>query len=161
MTTQRAMFGAGCFWGVEDAFRQVPGVTAAAVGYAGGETDEPNYKQVCTGQTGHAEVVYVEFDPDQVDYDQLLDVFFAIHDPTQVDRQGPDVGTQYRSVIFYYDEDQETLAAAKMAELEFAGSFKRRIATQLEPAPTFWRAEDYHQQYAAKHGHSCAIKLPF
>ena len=153
-----ATFGAGCFWGVEAAFRQVPGVTDTAVGYAGGTTDNPTYKEVCTDRTGHAEVVQVTFDPDKVSYDTLLDAFWGNHDPTQKNRQGPDVGTQYRTVIFYHDDAQRAAAEASKAEIERSGRFKRPIATEIVPAQTFYRAEEYHQQYLEKRGlASCHI----
>jgi peptide-methionine (S)-S-oxide reductase len=152
MATEKATFGAGCFWGVEEEFRKIPGVLDAAVGYAGGTMDNPTYRDVCTDRTGHAEVVEVDFDPSVVSYDRLLDVFWNAHDPTQVNRQGPDVGTQYRSVIFTHSPDQESAARASRDRLDQSGRFRRPIATQIEPAPKFWRAEDYHQQYLAKRG---------
>lgn len=147
---RKAIFGAGCFWGVESAFRGVPGVSGAPVGYSGGVVAEPSYEQVCTGRTGHAEVVEVEYDPAKVSYDELLDVFFGLHDPTQKDRQGPDVGTQYRSAIFYNDEDQRRSAEA--AKERAQGSRKRPVATEISAAPTFYRAEEYHQRYFEKRG---------
>ncbi len=147
-----ATFGAGCFWGVEAAFRNVEGVTATAVGYEGGHADRPTYEQVCSHTTGHAEVVQVEFDPQQVGYEQLLDVFWHEHDPTQLDRQGPDVGDQYRSVIFFHDEDQEKAARASLEAEERSGRHRRPIVTQVVPAETFWKAEDHHQQYLEKRG---------
>lgn len=147
-----ATFGAGCFWGVEEAFRQVEGVTDTAVGYMGGTLDSPTYEQVCTGKTGHTEVVQVEYDPVRVSYEDLLDVFFRIHDPTQVNRQGPDIGWQYRSVIFYHTPEQAETAQAVKDELEAAKRFRQPIATTIESARTFWRAEEYHQQYYAKRG---------
>lgn len=149
-----ATFGAGCFWGVEEAFRRLPGVTETAVGYAGGHVDHPTYKQVCTDTTGHAEVVQVQYNPDQITYEQLLEVFWTSHDPTQVNRQGPDFGTQYRTVIFYHTPDQKEAAEASKRSLEASGVFRRPIATQIVPAETFWEAEDYHQQYLAKRGMS-------
>ena len=153
-----ATFGAGCFWGIEVAFRQVPGVISTAVGYAGGTTDAPTYEQVCTGRTGHAEVVQVEYDPARVGYDKLLEVFWGSHDPTQLNRQGPDVGTQYRSAIFFHDAEQEELAQASKAELEAAGRHRRPIVTEITPFEAFHRAEDYHQQYLEKRGlASCAL----
>jgi peptide-methionine (S)-S-oxide reductase len=152
MATEKATFGAGCFWGVEEEFRKVPGVLDAAVGYSGGKLDNPTYRDVCTDRTGHAEVVEVDFDPAVVSYDRLLDVFWNAHDPTQVNRQGPDVGTQYRSVIFVHSPEQEASARASRDRLEKSGRFRRPIATQIEPAARFWRAEDYHQQYLAKRG---------
>ncbi|HMF76252.1 MAG TPA: peptide-methionine (S)-S-oxide reductase MsrA [Bryobacteraceae bacterium] len=150
--TQKATFGAGCFWGVEAAFREIDGVTEALSGYAGGHTQNPTYKDVCTGNTNHAEVVEVEYDEDKVNYQQLLDLFWKSHDPTQLNRQGPDVGTQYRSVIFFHTPEQEKTARASKAELEKSGKFRRPIATVIEPAPAFYPAEEYHQQYLAKRG---------
>jgi peptide-methionine (S)-S-oxide reductase len=148
----KATFAAGCFWGVEDAFRQVKGVTSTAVGYIGGRTKDPTYKQVCTDSTGHAEAVEVEFDPTQVSYRELLAVFFQSHDPTQLNRQGPDYGSQYRSAIFFHDPGQEAAALEAKAALEKSGIFKKPIVTQIVPAPEFYRAEDYHQQYFEKQG---------
>lgn len=149
---QTATFGAGCFWGVEETFRTTKGVTATAVGYEGGKTRNPTYGDVCSHSTGHAEVVQVQFDPAQVSYEQLLDIFWANHDPTQVNRQGPDVGDQYRSVIFFHTPDQEKIAKASKEKLDKSGKLKRPIATQIVPAAEFWRAEEYHQQYLAKKG---------
>ena len=155
---EKATFGAGCFWGVEAAFRQIPGVKSTAVGYAGGNLANPTYEAVCTDRTGHAEVVEVEFDPGRATYGQLLDVFWNSHDPTTLNRQGPDVGTQYRSVVFYHSPEQEAEARDSKQRLEAAGKFRRPIVTQIEPAPTFYRAEDYHQQYLEKRGlSSCHI----
>lgn len=148
----KAAFGAGCFWGVESAFRQVRGVTDVAVGYMGGTFPNPTYKDVCTGRTGHAEVVEIDYDPQQVSYDDLLRVFFDIHDPTTLNRQGPDHGTQYRSAIFFYDAAQETAAKAVKDELDRAGRFPRKIVTQIVPATDFYRGEEYHQRYFEKHG---------
>lgn len=148
----KATFAAGCFWGVEDAFRQVKGVTSTVVGYTGGTTASPTYKQVCTGQTGHAEAVEVEFDPAQTSYRDLLAVFFQSHDPTQLNRQGPDFGTQYRSAIFYHDPQQQSEARSAETTLEKSGIFKRPIVTQIVPAGEFYRAEEYHQQYFEKQG---------
>jgi len=150
--TETATFAAGCFWGVESAFREVPGVLDATVGYAGGQTEEPTYRQVCTGRTGHAESVLVEYDPARVSYEDLLKVFFENHDPTQKNRQGPDVGTQYRSAIFTHSPEQEQAAHATVTKLTETGRFRRPIATEIVPATTFWRAEDYHQRYFEKHG---------
>ena len=150
--TETATFAAGCFWGVESAFREVPGVLDATVGYAGGQTEEPTYRQVCTGRTGHAESVLVEYDPARVSYEDLLEVFFENHDPTQKNRQGPDVGTQYRSAIFTHSPEQEQAAHATVTKLTETGRFRRPIATEIVPATTFWRAEDYHQRYFEKHG---------
>ncbi len=153
MTTEKATFGAGCFWGIEAAFRKVPGVVDAAVGYAGGHTQNPTYHEVCTDTTGHAEVVQVEFDPAKVSYEKLLDLFWKIHDPTQKNRQGPDVGAQYRTVIFYHSPEQEAAARASRDALAKSGKFVlRRIATEIVPAGPFWRAEDYHQRYLEKRG---------
>jgi peptide-methionine (S)-S-oxide reductase len=146
----KATFGAGCFWGVEMSFRRIDGVTGTEVGYAGGHTENPSYQEVCSHATGHAEVVQVEFDPARVSYEELLDAFFEMHDPTQVNRQGPDVGDQYRSVIFTHSDEQRRAAEARKAELEASGRFPRPVATAIEPAPTFWRAEEYHQQYMEK-----------
>jgi peptide-methionine (S)-S-oxide reductase len=148
----KATFGAGCFWGVEEEFRKVPGVTATAVGYSGGTTPRPTYEQVCTDQTGHAEVVEVDYDPAAVSYEDLLEVFWNNHNPTQLNRQGPDVGTQYRSAIFFHTPEQEAAARASRERLEKSGRFNRPIVTEISPAQTFWRAEDYHQQYLAKRG---------
>ena len=145
-----ATFGAGCFWGVEATFRQVEGVVATAVGYSGGHTEHPTYEQVCSGGTGHAEVVRVLYDPKIVAYEDLLEVFWGCHDPTTPNRQGPDVGAQYRSVIFYHDEGQEAAVKASMDRHQRALS--RRIATQIVPAGTFTKAEEYHQQYYPKSG---------
>jgi peptide-methionine (S)-S-oxide reductase len=149
---QKATFAAGCFWGVEAAFRQVPGVVDAAVGYTGGKLANPTYEDVCTDRTGHAEAVQVEFDPTRVSYDRLLDVFWENHDPTTKNRQGPDVGTQYRSAIFFHDADQEKTAAESRDRLEKSGRFRRPIVTEIVPAATFWRAEEYHQRYLEKRG---------
>ena len=156
MTREKATFGAGCFWGVEETFRKLKGVTATAVGYAGGTKPNPSYEDVCTDKTGHAEVVEVEFDPSQISYEQLLDVFWSNHNPTTLNRQGPDVGTQYRSVIFYHSPEQK--AAAEKSKIEKSTKFPRPIVTQIEPAPKFWRAEEYHQRYLEKRGQAhCAI----
>jgi peptide-methionine (S)-S-oxide reductase len=153
-----ATFAAGCFWGVEDAFRRVEGVTSTTVGYTGGTAKNPSYKEVCTGRTGHAEAVEVEFDPAKVSYLQLLAVFWKSHDPTTPNRQGPDVGTQYRSAIFYHDAEQGEEARASKAVLEKDHVFKRPIVTEITPASEFYRAEDYHQQYFEKQGiRSCHI----
>jgi peptide-methionine (S)-S-oxide reductase len=158
MSMEKATFGAGCFWGVEELFRNIPGVKSATSGYAGGETENPSYEDVCSHATGHAEVVEVEFDPAAVSYETLLDTFWSNHDPTTRDRQGPDVGSQYRSVVFYHSPEQKAAAEKKMAELEKSGRFRRPIVTQIESAPTFYRAEEYHQQYLRKHGRThCAI----
>jgi peptide-methionine (S)-S-oxide reductase len=150
--TKTATFGAGCFWGVEAAFRQIDGVSATRVGYAGGRLDNPTYEDVCSHTTGHAEVVEVTYDPEQVSYDQLLDVFWRKHDPTQLNRQGWDIGDQYRSVVFVHDEEQR--AAAERSKEEEQSHHRKTVVTQIEPAPTFYEAEDYHQQYLEKRGRS-------
>jgi peptide-methionine (S)-S-oxide reductase len=158
MATEKATFGAGCFWGVEAAFRQIEGVSDALVGYAGGDTQNPTYREVCTGRTNHAEVVQVEFDPAVVSFEQLARFFFEVHDPTQLNRQGPDVGTQYRSAIFFHSPEQQETAQKVKDELDASGAFRKPIATVIEPAQTFYVAEDYHQQYLAKRGlASCHI----
>ncbi len=149
---EKATFAAGCFWGVEAAFRQVEGVTATTVGYSGGHVPNATYKQVCSGDTGHAEVVQVEFDPAKVSYDQLLNVFWENHDPTTLNRQGPDVGEQYRSAIFFHTPEQQAAAIASKEKLQASGKFKRPIVTEITPASEFSRAEDYHQQYLEKRG---------
>lgn len=148
----KATFAAGCFWGVEEAFRQIKGVTSTTVGYTGGTTKNPSYKDVCTGTTGHAEAVEVEFDPAQVSYRELLAAFFQNHNPTTLNSQGPDFGTQYRSAIFFHDAEQEAAAREAIAALEKAGIFKRPIVTETKPAGPFYRAEEYHQQYLSKRG---------
>lgn len=150
--TEIATFGAGCFWGVEVAFRNVPGVINATAGYLGGTLANPTYQQVCTGRTGHAEVVQVEYDPMRVSYDQLLDVFWASHDPTTLNRQGPDVGTQYRSAIFYHDDAQRQAAIASKERQDRGGRFRKPIVTEITAATPFYAAEDYHQQYLQKRG---------
>jgi peptide-methionine (S)-S-oxide reductase len=153
-----ATFGAGCFWGVEARFQQVPGVLETAVGYEGGKTENPSYRDVCTDMTGHAEVVQVEFDPARVSYEQLLELFFELHDPTQLNRQGPDWGTQYRSVVFFHSPEQEAAALALVERLTAEKRFSKPIVTQVVPAQTFWRAEEYHQKYLQKRGAvSCHI----
>lgn len=146
----KAYFAAGCFWGVEDTFRGVQGVTATRVGYSGGRKEHPSYEEVCTGRTGHAETVEVEYDPQRVGYDDLLEVFWNCHDPTEVNRQGPDVGTQYRTAVFYVDEAQKQGAEASKARQERAGRFDRPVATEITAFSEFWPAEDYHQQYVEK-----------
>ncbi len=149
---ETATFAAGCFWGVEMTFRRTPGVTGTRVGYTGGTVEDPGYERVCTGQTGHAEAVEVAFDPSRIGYDELLEVFWAVHDPTQLDRQGPDVGTQYRSAIFTHGPEQEAAARASKDRLEPACRSPGRIVTRIEPAGTFYQAEDYHQRYIEKQG---------
>ena len=147
--TEKATFAAGCFWGVETAFRSLPGVLDAAVGYIGGSTENPNYKEVCGGRTGHAEAVELDYDPAQISYEQLVEFFFRIHNPTQKNRQGPDVGTQYRSAIFTHSDEQLKIAHDAIEKLQGEG---KSIATEVVEAPMFWRGEEYHQQYDEKHG---------
>ena len=155
---EKATFAAGCFWGVEAAFRQVKGVAATTVGYTGGSFKEPTYKDVCSGRTGHAEAVEVEYDPSRVSYEELLVVLWEVHDPTTLNRQGPDVGTQYRSAIFYHSPEQKAAAVASKAQLQHSGRFKGPIVTEIAPVSQFYRAEDYHQQYFEKRGlSSCKI----
>ncbi|MGD0436707.1 MAG: peptide-methionine (S)-S-oxide reductase MsrA [Bryobacteraceae bacterium] len=155
---EKATFGAGCFWGVEAAFREVKGVLSTAVGYMGGKLSSPSYQDVCTDETGHAEVVQVEFDPAQVSYDDLLSVFWENHDPTTLNRQGPDVGTQYRSAIFFHNPEQKAAAEASKEALARSGRYRRPVVTEIVPAPEFWRAEEYHQQYLEKRGQAhCRI----
>ncbi len=155
---EKATFAAGCFWGVEVTFRNVEGVTDVRVGYTGGHADQPTYRQVCTGRTGHAEAVEVTYDPERVSYDQLLDVFWADHNPTTRNRQGPDIGTQYRSAIFFHTPEQEKAAIASKERLEGERRYRKPIVTEIVPASTFWPAEEYHQQYLVKHGRaSCRI----
>jgi peptide-methionine (S)-S-oxide reductase len=148
----KASFAAGCFWGVEAAFRQVEGVLETAVGYSGGRTENPTYESVCAGRTGHAETVEVEYDPAKVSYEQLLDVFWENHDPTTLNRQGPDVGEQYRSAIFFQTPEQQAAAIASKESREKSGRYKRPIVTEITPASAFYRAEEYHQRYLEKHG---------
>jgi peptide-methionine (S)-S-oxide reductase len=158
MAIEKATFGAGCFWGVEADFRQIPGVKATRVGYEGGHTQDPTYRDVCSHTTGHAEVVEVDYDPERVSYEQLLNVFWENHDPTQLNRQGPDVGDQYRTVIFYNTPEQQAAAIASKEALEAAHKYRKPIVTQIVPAETFYLAEDYHQQYLEKRGLStCRI----
>jgi peptide-methionine (S)-S-oxide reductase len=155
---EKATFGAGCFWGVEETFRKIHGVKDTAVGYTGGTLENPTYKDVCTNESGHAEVVQVTYDPAEVSYDQLLDVFWNAHNPTTLNRQGPDWGTQYRSVIFFHSPEQETAARASKEKLGKSGRFNRPIVTQIVPAVVFYRAEEYHQRYLEKRGvSSCHI----
>ena len=155
-----ATFAAGCFWGIEAAFRKIEGVSATQVGYTGGSTDAPTYEQVCSGRTGHAEAVLVTFDPDLVSYDGLLGVFWSIHDATQLNRQGADVGTQYRSGVFFHDAEQGAAARESKAEQQASGRRRGEIVTEIVPAETFHPAEDYHQQYLAKHGQdACASTI--
>jgi peptide-methionine (S)-S-oxide reductase len=152
MTKEIATFGAGCFWGVEAAFSRVPGVSEAVSGYSGGHTENPSYKDVCTDETGHAEVVQVTYDPAKVSFEKLLEVFWTMHDPTQVNRQGPDFGSQYRTAIFFHTPEQEATAKKVKAELNASGKFKKPIATEITAAGTFYRAEEYHQKYLEKRG---------
>jgi peptide-methionine (S)-S-oxide reductase len=147
-----ATFGAGCFWGVEANFRKIPGVIDAVSGYSGGHMEKPTYRDVCTDTTGHAEVVQVTFDPDKVSYEQLLDAFWKMHDPTQVNRQGPDFGKQYRTAIFFHSPEQEAIAKKSKAGLDASGRFRHPIATEITPAGPFWQAEEYHQRYLEKRG---------
>lgn len=149
---EKATFAAGCFWGVEETFRQIPGVLETMVGYLGGHTANPTYKDVCTDETGHAEVVQVTFDPSKVSYEKLLEVFWSTHDPTTLNRQGPDIGTQYRSAIFFHSPEQERRARASKDKMEASGKFRREIVTEITPASTFYPAEEYHQKYLAKRG---------
>jgi peptide-methionine (S)-S-oxide reductase len=156
---EKATFAAGCFWGVEAAFRQAKGVTSTAVGYTGGRTANPTYEQVCTDRTGHAEAVEVEFDPAQISYDALLDIFWENHDPTQLNRQGPDYGSQYRTAIFFHSPQQQAAAIASKDRLAASGKYQRPIVTEIVPAAEFYKAEEYHQQYLEKRGlASCHIK---
>ena len=158
MAIEKATFGAGCFWGVEAKFNEVTGVIDTVVGYQGGDLEHPTYKEVCTDRTGHAEVVQVTFDNSRLSYDALLDAFFALHDPTQVNRQGPDWGRQYRSAIFAHTDEQASTAKARIRELNASGMYREPVATCVEPASTFWRAEEYHQRYLEKRGMvSCHI----
>jgi peptide-methionine (S)-S-oxide reductase len=156
----KATFAAGCFWGVESAFRQVPGVTATAVGYTGGHTKNPTYKEVCSDRTGHAEALLVEYDPAQVSYEQLLDAFWEIHDPTQLNRQGADYGSQYRTAIFFHDAEQEKAAKASKERVARSRKYRKPIVTEVVPAGEFYIAEDYHQQYFEKRGiaHACHVR---
>ena len=158
-TLELATFAAGCFWGVEETFRQIPGVRSTTVGYTGGQLENPTYKDVCTDRTGHAEAVQVEFDPAKVSYRRLLKVFWENHDPTTVNSQGPDFGTQYRSAVFYHSPEQKAAAEAMKRELAAGGKYHRPIVTEIVPAATFWKAEEYHQQYLQKRGMAtCHVK---
>ncbi len=153
-----ATFAAGCFWGVESRFASTPGVTSTAVGYMGGDTENPTYQDVCNNTTGHAEVVQLEFDDQKISYDTLLDIFWQMHDPTTLNRQGPDIGDQYRSAIFYHDDHQRIMAEQSKVVLDKSGIFGNPIVTEITPASRFWRAEEYHQQYHAKNGRGgCSI----
>ena len=158
MAEEKATFGAGCFWGVEARFREEPGVLDTRVGYLGGHMEKPTYEQVCRGDTGHAEVVQIVYDSEKISYETLLEIFWEMHDPTQKNRQGPDVGSQYRSAIFYHSPEQQQLAEASKAALEQSGRYSRPIVTEITPATTFYEAEEYHQRYLEKKGlSSCAI----
>ena len=152
MSQQTASFAAGCFWGVEARFRAVEGVLDAVSGYMGGHTQNPSYQDICRGDTGHAEAVQVTFDDEQVSYDELLDLFFDSHNPTTLNRQGPDFGSQYRSAVFWHDEDQRTATEQKISEVNASGKWPDPVVTQLAKAPEFWRAEEYHQRYLEKNG---------
>ena len=154
-----ATFAAGCFWGVEEAFRQIKGVKSTMVGYTGGTFVNPTYEDVCSDETGHAEAAQIQYDPKEVSYEQILDVFWSIHDPTTKNRQGPDIGSQYRSMISYHTPEQEALAKKSKEELEKSGKFKKKIVTEIVPASTFYKAEEYHQKYYQKRGGgSCYIQ---
>lgn len=154
---ERATFAAGCFWGVEDAFMNVTGVTATRVGYTGGHTENPTYRDVCSGDTGHAEALEITFDPSLISYGQLLAIFWECHDPTQLNRQGPDFGSQYRSAIFYHSAEQRQAAEAARDRLDQSGRLRRRVVTEINAASTFWEAEEYHQKYHLKHGGGCGL----
>lgn len=154
---EKATFAAGCFWGVEESFYDEPGVVATRVGYTGGTLENPTYQQVCSGTTGHAEAVEVTFDPAKMSYEQLLKIFWQSHDPTQLDRQGPDIGSQYRSAIFYHTDEQRTLAEASREALDLSGRYQRSVVTEVVPANTFWQAEEYHQKYHKKNGGGCGF----
>jgi len=158
LALEKATFGAGCFWGVEARFSELHGVLDTAAGYEGGQLEHPTYKEVCTDRTGHAEVVDITFDSSRLSYEALLDAFFSLHDPTQLNRQGPDWGTQYRSVIFTHSDEQAAQAKSKIVELNASGSFRNPVVTQIVPATIFWKAEEYHQKYLEKRGMaSCHI----
>jgi peptide-methionine (S)-S-oxide reductase len=154
---EKATFAAGCFWGVEDAFTAIPGIISTRVGYIGGSMDHPTYHDVCTGVTGHAEAVEVTFDPAIISYDQLLNIFWQCHDPTQLNRQGPDLGTQYRSAIFYHTDAQKLMAEESLVRLDRSGRLRRPIVTGIVPVDTFWEAEEYHQKYHQKNGGGCGF----
>ena len=154
---EKATFAAGCFWGVEEAFYDEPGVVATRVGYTGGTLENPTYQQVCSGTSGHAEAVEVSFDPARISYDRLLKIFWQSHDPTQLNRQGPDVGSQYRSAIFYHSEEQRLQAESSREAVDHSGRYQRSVVTEVVPAGTFWQAEEYHQQYHRKNGGGCGF----
>ena len=157
VSMEKATFAAGCFWGVEDAFLSVPGVISTRVGYTGGSMEHPTYHDVCSGMTGHAEAVEVTFDPAVVPYERLLEIFWNSHDPTQLNRQGPDHGTQYRSAVFYHSETQKQTAEASLERLDRSGRLRSRVVTEISPAATFWEAEAYHQKYHQKNGGGCGF----
>ena len=157
MKTEKAAFGAGCFWGVEFKFSEIKAVVKTEVGYMGGKMENPTYEDVCSDETGHAEAVYLEYDPSIVNYEKLLDLFFSIHDPTTPNRQGPDVGSQYRSAIFYYTDEQKNTALKSKEKLEKSGKYKKPVVTEIVKAPKFYKAEEYHQKYFQKNGGSCHI----
>jgi peptide-methionine (S)-S-oxide reductase len=154
---EQATFAAGCFWGVEDVFAGVPGIVSTRVGYTGGRTENPTYHDVCSGMTGHAEAVEVTFDPDVISYDSLLTMFWQCHDPTQLNRQGPDHGTQYRSAVFYHSDAQKRTAEDSFEQLDRSGRLRRSVVTEIVPCSTFWEAEEYHQKYHQKHGGGCGF----
>ncbi len=160
-TYEKAAFGEGCFWGSEDVYSGIKGVISTTVGYMGGKTKNPTYEEVCTDKTGHVETVVIEYDPKIISYDKLLTIFWATHDPTTLDRQGPDVGSQYRSVIFYYTNEQEKLAKASKDDLERSGRLKKPVVTEIVPATEFYKAEEYHQEYYKKHGMKSSCHIPF
>lgn len=157
ISLEKATFGAGCFWHIEEEFRKLNGVISTSVGFMGGDLKNPSYKDVCTGKTGHAEVVHLEYDPKVISYEKLLELFWSIHDPTTLNRQGPDIGTQYRSAIFFHGEEQEKSANESKNRLEKSGRFKNKIVTEIKPAQSFYIAEEYHQKYFEKMGISCKI----
>lgn len=154
---EKATFAAGCFWGVEEAYYDEAGIISTRVGYTGGSVENPTYKEVCTDTTGHAEAVEVTFDPQKISYEQLLKIFWNIHDPTQIDRQGPDIGSQYRSAIFYHSDNQRQQAEVSRESVDSSGRYHRSVATEILPASTFWQAEEYHQQYHRKNGGGCGF----
>jgi len=159
MATSKATFGGGCFWCVEAAFEELKGVRAVTSGYAGGHTEDPTYREVCSGSTGHAEVVQIEYDPSVVSYEELLEVFFAVHDPTQLNRQGPDVGSQYRSIVLYHDDDQREMAESYVEALDEEGGYASEVVTEVEPLETFYPAEEYHQDYFAKNPNDAYCRM--